>query len=281
MTLALPRRTLLAGGAGLLLAGCAKQPITLVTPTASPTGTVRQQLTQVMDAYGRNTEQLGVSLTDLRTGAGFGFRPQYASQSASVAKVMIVTMALRQARAAGGELSFADYGRASRAIIDSDNDSADALWGSTGGRASYDRLATDLGLPDTRSDSRSEFWSWTNTTPSDQRQLVELLAKGTPAVHVDDRLYLLDLMGKTNAAQTWGVGHPRDTDVRVRMKNGWVQFKSLDNLWAVNSIGHVVGEGRDYVAAVMCRMPTFEAGRKLCDAIGASLFDVLGTGQLT
>ena len=27
------------------------------------------------------------------------------------------------------------------------------------------------------------------------------------------------------------------------MKNGWVEFKSSDGLWAVNSMGRVQGEG--------------------------------------
>lgn len=64
------------------------------------------------------------------------------------------------------------------------------------------------------------------------------------------------------------------------MKNGWVQFASLDNLWAVNSIGHVDGEGRDYTAAIMCRRPAFAVGRVLVDAIGADLYTILGTGEL-
>lgn len=87
-------------------------------------------------------------------------------------------------------------------------------------------------------------------------------------------------MGKTNPDQTWGIGHDRGGKVDVWMKNGWVQFKSTDNLWAVNSIGHVAGEGRDYVAAIMCRMPTFEEGRALVDAIGADLFTAMGAGEL-
>ena len=64
------------------------------------------------------------------------------------------------------------------------------------------------------------------------------------------------------------------------MKNGWVEFKSSDGLWAVNSIGHVSGEGRDYVAAMMCRVDSFEKGRQLLDAIGAELWTILGKGEL-
>lgn len=277
----LSRRTLLLGAASTAaLAGCSRGPAPIVAPTASPTGPVREQLQAVMDTYARNTEQLGLSVKDLRTGAEFAWHGDYDSQSASMAKVMIVLMALTTARREGRELSFEDYGRASRAIIDSENDPSDELWAAYGGREAYTRLAGELGLPNTHGDDRSEFWSWTNTTPDDQRTLADLLVHGTPAVHVEDRMYLLDLMSKTNPGHTWGVGHDRGKDVHVQMKNGWVQFKSLDNLWAVNSMGHVRGEGRDYVAAIMTRMPTFDEGRALVDAIGADLFRIL-EGELT
>ena len=63
------RRALLLGAASAAsLAACSNAPAPLVTPTASPTGSVRDQLQQVMDAYGANTDQLGVSVKDLRTG---------------------------------------------------------------------------------------------------------------------------------------------------------------------------------------------------------------------
>lgn len=277
----LSRRGLLLGAGALALTACSSGPAPVVTPSASPTGTVREQLQTTMDAYAANTELLGMSVTDLRTDATFSFRGDFDTNSASIAKVMISLAALRKARAAGDELSFENYGRISKAIRDSDNDSADRLWEWVGGVAAYDALAADLGLPNTHSDPRSDFWSWTNTTPDDQRLLMHLLATGTKAVHEEDRLYLMELMSKTNASQTWGVGHPRSGKVAVSMKNGWVQFKSLDNLWAVNSIGRVTGEGRDYVAALMCRRPTFDEGRALTDAIGADLFAVMGSGELS
>lgn len=270
------RRGLLLGTASsLALAACSAAPTPVSTPTVTPTGSVREQLQATLDAWGTNTERLGLSVRDLRTGEVFSWRGDYASQSASMAKVMISLMALTTAREESRDLSFADFGRISRAITNSENDPADQLWEAYGGRDAYTALASALGLANTHGDDRSEFWSWTNTTPDDQRQLAETLVSGSPAVHVEDRLYLLDVMSKTNSAQTWGVGHDKGDGVRVSMKNGWVQFKSLDDLWAVNSMGHVAGDGRDYVAAVMTRMPTFDAGRSLVDGIGADLFRIL------
>ncbi len=271
----LSRRSLLLGASALALAGCSRGPAPLKTPEAPPTGSVREQLQSVMDTYGTNTDKLGLSVKDLRTGAEFAWQGDFATNSASMAKVMIVLLALNKARRAGEELSFENYGRASRAIIASENDPADQLWEWVGGRDAYTTLAAELGLPDTRGHAESEFWSWTHTTPDDQRKLADLLVHGTPAVHDEDRLYLLDLMSKTSSSQTWGIGHDKGKGVRVSMKNGWVQFKSIDNLWGVNSMGRVDGKGRDYTAAIMTRMPSFEQGRDLVDAIGADLFRIL------
>lgn len=279
------RRAVLLGSGASLLVGCARPPIVITTPTKSPTGSVREQLTEVAEAFAGTTRKLGMAVRDLRTGAEWDFQGDYASQSASIAKVMIVAMALRQARATGEPFTFEDYARASKAITVSDNDSADELWASSGERPAYDELAAELGLPETHSDPDNSFWSWTWTTPRDQRELVRQLVEGTKALHTEDRLYLLDLMSRVTSSQRWGVGSPTlqpglSGRVKVEMKNGWVEFKSSDGLWAVNSIGHVSGEGRDYVAAMMCRVDSFEKGRQLLDAIGAELWTILGEGEL-
>ncbi len=283
--LGVSRRAVLLGGGVSLLASCARPPVSIISPTEEPTGSVRSQLTKIADVFGRNTDKLGMAVHDLRTGSEWDFQGDYASQSASIAKVMIVAMALRQARESGEPFAYENYTRASKAITVSDNDSADELWALAGERPAYDELAADLGLPDTHSDPGNAFWSWTWTTPSDQRELVRQLVEGTDALHLEDRTYLLDLMGRVVPSQRWGVGQPSTLEsnsgkVHVAMKNGWVEFKSSDGLWAVNSIGRVQGEDRDYVATVMCRIETFEKGRRLVDAIGAEIWNVLGRGEL-
>lgn len=277
----LSRRSLLLGAAALAaLAGCAKPPVMITRPTASPTGSVASQLTSIMETYAKNTDKLGIAVRDLKSGKDWDFNGGYSSQSASMAKVMITAMALRQARADGHELPFDKMTLVSKALIDSDNDSADQLWDYAGGPDAYQVLANELGMASTRRDPTHTFWSWTWTTPKDQLLLMDRLLHGTTALTEADRLYELDVMRKTNATQTWGVGHDRGDHVAVQMKDGWVEFKSSDGLWAVNSMGHVEGEDRDYIAAMMCRVPTFETGKALLDDIGSDLFRVLGSGQL-
>ena len=268
----------LAAG-GLVLAGCAGGS-TVPTPSASPTGTVRDQLQAALTAISAGTEKLGVAVRDLRTGASWDFRGDYAAQSASMAKPMIVSMALRKALAdkLAQPLPYPQSVQAQEAIRVSDNDAADALWDWAGRRPAYDALARDLGLAHTHSAEDKDFWSWSWTTPLDQLSFLRQLVEGdTKALTADQRSYLLALMGQVQADQTWGVGAPLSNTVHVQMKNGWVQFKSTDNLWAVNSIGHVQGDGRDYLLTMMTRMPSFDEGRAYCNAIGDWVFRILGS----
>lgn len=280
MSRGLSRRTLLAGLSVAGLTACARPPVSIDRPTVAPTGPVADQLDQIMDVYSKNTAKLGVYVRDLNSGKDWNGNGDYSSQSASMAKVMIVAMALRKARADGHPLAFEQQTDASNALINSDNDSADRLWAHAGGADAYQRLANELQMGSTHRDPVRPDWSWTWTSPRDQVTLLERLLNPTPALPDEDRLYALDIMRKTNPTQIWGVGTRRSENVAVQMKDGWVEFKSSDGLWAVNSMGHVEGEGRNYLAAMMCRVPTFDIGKALLDAIGTDLFRVLGTGKL-
>ena len=273
------RELLLGGSALLLLAGCGGPSIP--RPTASPSGAVRVQLDEVITTIAGGSDKLGVALQDLRNGASYGFNPGYASQSASIAKPMIALMAMRRARATGVELTTEQQEQVTLAITRSDNDAADALWAYAGAAPAYAELAAELGMTDTHPDEkRSESWSWTWTTPADQVRLLKCLAEGCPAITDAERTRVWDLMGQVIDDQAWGVGAPRSADVSVHLKNGWVQFQSSDGLWAVNSIGQVTGQGRDYRLAIMTRTPDFDTGRAICDEIGRWAFDILGSGPV-
>ncbi len=277
------RSGLLALGGTLVLAGCSGG-ASVPTPTASPTGSVRDQLQAVLEVIAAGQDKLGVAVQDLRSGASWNFRGDWASQSASMAKPMIVSMALRKARTDKLQqpLPAEQDALAQKAIKNSDNDAADALWTWAGARPAYDALAKDLGLKATHSAPEKDFWSWTWTTPDDQLSFMHQLVKGsTKALTDSERSYLLGLMGQVEADQTWGVGAPKSASVQVQLKNGWVQFQSTDNLWAVNSIGHVEGDGRNYLLTIMTRDSTFDLGKAYCNAIGDWVFRVLGSGTLT
>jgi beta-lactamase class A len=264
--------------AALALAGCSTG-ARVAEPTVSPTGSARAQLDSALGVVLSGYDKSGVALLDLGSGAEYGLRADYASQSASMAKPMLVAMALRKARP--GALP-SDMDQAARkAITESDNDSADALWAYAGKSAAYDALAKELGLASTHADASRDWWSWTWTTPADQVALLGHLVKhDSPALTQAECDYILDLMSQVRDDQAWGVGSPRSEGAKAWLKNGWVQFESTDGLWAVNSMGRVQGGGRDYLLAVMTRVPDFDTGKALTSAVGKWVFDVLGSGPL-
>lgn len=273
------RRRLLGftGGAAALLAAAGCSQVSIPRPTRSPVGTIRQQLDEVVGIVASGTNRIGVSLLDRRSSAEWGYNPTYTSQSASMAKPMIVLMALRAARAEGRDLTSEQVDQAIAAITRSDNDSADALWAAAGGPDGYEELADQLKLTNTHRDPSKDFWSWTWTTPQDQSRLMGQLISGELLVD-SDRAFVYQYMGRVRSDQTWGVGAPMSDTVAAHLKNGWVQFVSSDGLWAVNSLGHVIGEGRDYRMCVMTRTSSFDEGRELCSEIGRQVFSVLGSG---
>lgn len=278
------RRSLLAsagvvtGGFALAgLAACTGTP-NIPRPTASPNGPIASQLDEVLKIVSAGSEKFGVFVTDVRSGGTYSFNGDYSSQNASMVKVMIALMALRKA---GGLLSEENAQVATKMITQSDNASAEILWAYGGGPNAYQQLADDLLLTHTHRESTRDDWSWTWTTPSDQVMLLTYLTKGgTKAFTTEQGGYVYDLMGKVTDDQTWGVGAPKSGSVEVHLKNGWVQFKSTDNLWAVNSMGTVTGEGRDYRLAVMTRVPDFATGRELTSEVGRQVFSILGSGTL-
>jgi hypothetical protein len=258
--------------------GACSAPVHIPEPSPSPTGTITAQLDQALKTISGGSDKFGVYLEDLKSGTTYSYQGDYASQSASMAKPMIVAMALRKA---GGvsQLSAENQDNARKAITHSDNNAAQALWDYAGGGPAYTALATELGMTSTHLDQgKPTQWSWTWTTPADQVKLLDVLAGGkSPALTADESSFIYDLMGQVQDDQTWGVGAPKSASVSVHLKNGWVQFQSSDGLWAVNSIGTVSGDGRDYRLAVMTRDSDFDTGRALTSMVGKWVFAIEGS----
>lgn len=269
----LTRRGLLVGGLGV--AGAAG----LGTPTADA---LRADVRQALDASIRATcrgTKTAVQVLDHRTGAHYGYQSTWQNNTASIVKVMLVAGVLRTARAKGRSLTASEKEMCRLAIVISDNDAASACYRFIGGDAGIRATAKAFGMTATK--PWTGFgWGRTWTTALDQRRLVAAIARGTSALHRADRAYLWELMGRTDPAQSWGVGIVRSATTAVHLKNGWVPL-SNDNLWRVNSIGHVRGEGRDYTLAILGgRLATMEEGVDRSNTISRNVYSILGRGVL-
>jgi beta-lactamase class A len=187
---------------------------------------------------------VSAAVLDLDSGRMFQYRP-FENITASIVKVDILETLLYQAQAAGSGLSAAQQATATTMIEQSDNDSASTLYTEVGGPGpvgAYDRAA---GLVATTPNSA---WGLTTTTAADQVTLVDRLAQPNALLAPGSRAYALNLMEHITPSQAWGVSAGVGPGATVALKNGWLPVASG---WAVNSIGWIDGDGRDYILAVL------------------------------
>lgn len=234
---------------------------TSVTPAAAASGegatSSSASLSQgaldkaVTAALGDAAGDVGVTVIDRRTGARYSHNGEAEYEMASTTKVLVLAAFLRARREAGRELSAGDRSRVSAMIRYSDNAATTSLRASAGGGRAISRMARDAGMTHTADAALETFaWGKVATTSDEQASLMNLIADGgRDVIDPDDCEYILSEMRKVTPAQAWGVGSVKSPSVTVAVKNGWSPFRPT-GLWAVNSIGLVQGDGRDYAIAV-------------------------------
>jgi hypothetical protein len=167
---------------------------------------------------------------------------------ASLSKVLLVAIALKQSEANGGDLS-EDMRPTLEVMIEmSDNDAANTIWGLIGGQAGVVSFLSDnnvdgFAVPD--------MWDWgqISATGGDWSIFLARLGNGqilSPA----DTAYALGLMHNVIGEHRWGVLTPGN-DILSIGKNGWY----LDDdpfEWRVNSAGFIdSSEGQVGVAPLV------------------------------
>ena len=187
-----------------------------------------------------------MAVSDANTGTTYVLN-QSSYITASIVKVDILATLLRQAQDAGRGLSAEEQTTAVQMIEFSDNDAATSLWNEVGeaaGVAAFNRL---IGMPNTVP-GPDGFWGLTTTTSADQVQLMQAVAYPNAVLSAASRAYIESLMENVTPSQRWGVSGGVPASVTIALKDGWLP-NGAD--WEINSIGHVVGQGHDYVIAVM------------------------------
>lgn len=195
----------------------------------------------------RQSGRIVYSAQDLVTGIRLGHREHENGMiTASGAKVDILTALLqRRSGLSGGESDLA-----SRMIRHSDNSAADALWWRVGAGSGMGRFYRSAGLRETVP-GPSKFWGGTNTSPADRIRLLKVLVKGGGSgLRTAERRLVLDLMGRVEPDQRWGVSAAARPGDRVALKNGWTPRPFIHNTWAVTSYGRITGPDRDLLMSV-------------------------------
>jgi hypothetical protein len=193
--------------------------------------------------------------------------------TASVVKVAILDALLRSREQIGTPLTTKQEGLADEMITVSDNDSATELWdemGSTTGMQKYldqfSATSTTVGAADN--------WGLTQTTASDQVELMKLIAYSNSTLDNQSRAYANELLDNVTADQRWGVSAGVAQDATVELKDGWLQRTTG---WDINSVGHVTGDGRDYVIAVLTNNdPSEDYGIDTVQSVSTAVWNSLG-----
>jgi hypothetical protein len=171
--------------------------------------------------------------------------PSLRGRTASIVKVDILETRLHQT---GGHLSDDQRETATSMIENSDNDSATDLYDADGGSAGVHAYNDDVGLTGT---TPNDDWGLTRTSAVDQVSLVRELFRHTPVLTSSGREFQRSLMRHVESDQRWGIGAGVPSTAVFGNKNGWLPVTADHNLWAVNSVGWVKGDGKSYFIAVI------------------------------
>ncbi len=189
-----------------------------------------------------------VEVRDLVTGQEYGYRADKAYDSASVVKIAILAATLRRQEQAGRALTASEKSLLGRMIRDSSNGAASTLWNRLGRGKAMDRFFAEAGMTRTTAGPKG-YWGLTKVTAADQVVLMGHLTGASGLISPAGRAYAATLMSSVDPGQDWGVSAGPGKGVTVELKNGWLP-RGRDG-WAVHSVGHVRGEGRDYLIAVL------------------------------
>jgi hypothetical protein len=171
--------------------------------------------------------------------------PKVRGRTASIVKVDILETLLNKT---GGHLTEEQRETATTMIENSDNDSATDLWNQDGGAPGVHAYNNAVGLKQT---TPNVAWGLTTTSAADQVTLVRMLLHPSSLLTTSGRRFQRTLMRHVEADQHWGISAGPPSTAVVGIKNGWLPVTEDNNLWAVNSIGWVSGNGKRYVIAVL------------------------------
>lgn len=245
-TLAAALSISLVAAVGLPALGSASSRETVPT-AADHAPTLEKDLRHYLD--GRATTA-AVDVRDLTTGREYRYHSGSHFDSASVVKIAIMAATLRRQERAHRTLTAREVTLLKRMIRVSDNSAATSLWNRLGRGPTLQQFFTAAGMTHTTAGLKG-YWGLTRITAADEVVLMAHLARPSDLLTEKGRAYARKLMSSVDPDQDWGVsaGPKKGDEVTVELKNGWLPRPKRG--WAVHSVGHVQGEGRDYLIAVL------------------------------
>ena len=164
-------------------------------------------------------------------------------------KIAIMAALLRQAEQEQRALTDRERQLVRAMIRQSSNSAASTLWNTIGRGAGLNRFLAEAGMSRTEAGPQG-YWGLSRVTAADQVLLMAHLTQPTELLGEKSRSFARRVMASVDDSQDWGVSAgPADAGATVELKNGWLPRGQHG--WAVHSVGHVRGAGRDYLIAVL------------------------------
>ena len=243
----------------------------------------KNPFTRLASSYSGNVT---AAVYDANTGQTYVLHPGVEEYTASIVKVEIMGTLLHHDQLHGGGLPFGNDASLLTSMIEaSDNSSATQLLAEVGGPPAVKLFDESVGMTATEPHNTTPYinndpglpaWGLTTTTAQDEVKLVRAFAYGNPVLATKYRNVGINLMRHIEVGQNWGVTSGVGSSAVVALKNGWLPVTNNAD-WQVDSIGWIVGSGRNYVLAVLTKHNTSEqSGIDIISNISQTVYRTLG-----
>jgi hypothetical protein len=191
----------------------------------------------------------GIIVRDRQTGQEWRAGDTKATTwTASTIKLAIATDLLERQQAKEITLDAADKANLDKALINSDNDAATALWNKYDGAGMLERFRSRYGMSSLAViDGYETFWRNLRCSAEDLQHLMTYVLETLDAT---SRSYLVTTLRKVAGNQHWGVW-AAGSGLKPGNKDGWAE-KPVNgrNVWVTHTVGFA-GDGERYVVAAM------------------------------
>ncbi|MFG2038265.1 serine hydrolase [Dactylosporangium sp. NPDC048998] len=191
----------------------------------------------------------GIVVRDRTTGAVWKAGDTKATTwTASTIKLAIATDVLERNQAKQITLDATDRSNLDKALINSDNDAATALWNRYDGPGMLERFRSKYGMGSLAViDGYETFWRNLRCSAEDLQSLMSYVLEKLDA---QSRSYLVTTLRKVASNQHWGVW-AAGSGLKPGNKDGWAEKPvGGKNVWVTHTVGFA-GDGERYVVAVM------------------------------
>lgn len=223
---------------------------------------------------------LTAAVFDLTTSHLFLLHSGLREATASIVKVDIMATLFAEERA--GQTFAPSLTSELQPMVEiSSNDAATNLWNAVGGASAIARFDSKIGMGETTPSACLVCkgfpwpgWGLTTTSAQDQVTLLRNLLIDSGSVTPEQRKLAQHLLANVIPSERWGISSGVPSAVTIEIKNGWVPLQ--DGRWQINSIGHIEGDGRNYVIAILSQEnPSEASGIDLVNNVGSAVFKAL------